>query len=234
LLRPAPLPSASSCLSSSHHLWRFPDSTHQAWHDLTISQDGVGRGRTLHGSSVFEGGRHSSDHAVRATLGRQGRPRRPVSTFDIPGRRDWHSVWSMPRSPPTVSIPQRRIPCLHLLGNPRARSREKTHRRGRRGRRGRSDSSLTADRADPNNGGFRARHLFRSTSGPGDPRHSGTVTSRPIGTCRVRNVPERHPSDVASFARSATGHSTGSAPHPGSSVFEGGRRSGDAGTPGAA
>jgi hypothetical protein len=35
---------------------------------------------------------HSSDHSVRATLGRQGRPRRPVLTFDIPGRCDRHPL----------------------------------------------------------------------------------------------------------------------------------------------
>jgi hypothetical protein len=45
------------------------------------------------------------DHADGATLGRHGRTRRPVLTFDIPGRRDRNGVWSMPRLPPTVPIP---------------------------------------------------------------------------------------------------------------------------------
>ena len=51
------------------------------------------------------------------------------------------------------------------------------------------------------------------------------MASRPIGTCRVRNVPERHPGGVARLAYSATGHSTGSAPLTGSTVYEAGRRS---------
>ena len=66
-----------------------------------------------------------------------------------------------------------------------------------------------------------------STAADGRARRPAVVrrTSRPIGTCRIRNVPERHPGGAARLAHSATGHSTGSAPHPGSSGFEGGRRS---------
>ena len=102
-------------------------------------------------------------------------------------------------------------------GSVRARSREKTHRRERRGRRGRSDSSVTADRAEPNNDGSRA-YSFSHTS-------KETLISRRIGTCRVRNVPAQHSGGMARLAHSATGHSTGSARRAGSSVFEGGRRS---------
>jgi hypothetical protein len=52
-----------------------------------------------------------------------------------------------------------------------------------------------------------------------------TENGASLGTCGVRNVPVHLPGGVARSAHSATGHSTGSAPLPGSSVFEGGRRS---------